>query len=151
VAAHRERARIELSEAGREWTSSSSEVGKVARTAAKVIARRRRHRRVRKRVGGTQERPRLAVFKSLNHVYAQVIDDDAGRTLVAASTQEKNIRSELTDGTGNISAATAVGSAVGKRAVEKGIAEVVFDRAGYPFHGRVKALAEAARKAGLRF
>ncbi len=123
----------------------------MARTSAKVIARHRRHRRVRKRVGGTRERPRLAVFKSLNHVYAQVIDDDAGHTLVAASTQEKDVRGGLTDGTGNIPAATAVGSALGKRAVENGITEVVFDRGGYPFHGRVKALAEAARKAGLRF
>jgi len=111
-------------------------------------ARVRRHERVRKKVTGTNERPRLAVFRSLTHIYAQVIDDRAGRTLAAASDLEKGLK----DGAGNKSArAKAVGGAVARKAIEAGVTEVVFDRGGNRYHGRVRALAEAARAAGLRF
>ena len=107
----------------------------------------RRHRRVRKRLSGTAERPRLAVFRSNRYIYAQVIDDLAGHTMAAASSQERELRSRnLTTAT-----AAAVGALVARRAAEAGITEVVFDRGGHPFHGRVKALAEAAREAGLEF
>jgi large subunit ribosomal protein L18 len=108
--------------------------------------RLRIHRRIRRRVKGTPERPRLAVFRSLKHIYAQVIDDRQGRTLAAASSNEKN----GVNG-GNIAGAKAVGKAVAERAKEKGVKAVVFDRGGYLYHGRVKALAEAAREAGLEF
>jgi len=111
-------------------------------------ARRRRHRRVRKKVFGTAERPRLCVYKSLRHIYAQLIDDTCGRTLAAASTLDPSF-----DGTGgcNIESAKRVGELIAARAKELGIEEVVFDRGGYPYHGRVKALAEAAREKGLKF
>ena len=112
-------------------------------------ARRRRHARVRKRVHGTADRPRLCVFRSLSHIYAQVIDDEAGHTLVTASDLEQEARSSA-DGAGKISRAALVGKLVGERAVSKGIKEVVFDRGGYKYHGRVKAVGEAARKAGLK-
>ena len=111
-------------------------------------ARRRRHVRVRKIVAGTQQRPRLAVYRSLTHIYAQVIDDGEGRTLVAASDVEKDLKGA----SGNKTArAKAVGSAVAKKAIDVGVKEVVFDRGGNRFHGRVKALADAAREAGLQF
>ena len=110
--------------------------------------RQRRHRRVRKKVRGTAERPRLAVFRSNNHIYAQVIDDIAGRTLAAASTADASLKG--TAG-GNVDAATKVGTLVAERAIEKGVTDVVFDRGGYIYHGRVKALADAAREAGLNF
>jgi len=111
-------------------------------------ARQRRHERVRKSVSGTPEKPRLAVYRSLTHIYAQVIDDAQGRTLVAASDVEKALR----DGKGNKSErAKAVGSALARKAQEAGITQVVFDRGGNRFHGRVKALAEAAREGGLKF
>ena len=113
-------------------------------------ARKRRHARVRKKVEGTARRPRLCVFRSLSHIYAQVIDDEAGRTLVAASDLEDAVRSGQDSGP-KVKAAALVGALVGRRAVEKGIEQVVFDRAGYRYHGRVKALAEAAREAGLKF
>jgi len=113
-------------------------------------ARRRRHKRVRERVHGTQGRPRLCVFRSLSHIYAQVIDDDGGRTLVAASDVEQEARAS-TNGVKKVARAAAVGRLVGQRALDKGVKEVVFDRAGYRYHGRVKALAEAAREAGLKF
>jgi len=115
-----------------------------------LAARRRRHIRVRKRVHGTPQRPRLAVYRSLSHIYAQVIDDVDGRTLAAASDVEKDVRGQ---GSGKKKAevATLVGSLVAARAQSAGISRVVFDRGGYPFHGRVKALAEAARAAGLEF
>jgi large subunit ribosomal protein L18 len=113
-----------------------------------VAARLRRHERVRKQVRGTASRPRLCVFRSLSHIYAQVIDDVAGRTLAAASDVEKAL---TVDGKKKTEVAGAVGELVAQRAREKGIEQVVFDRGGYRFHGRVKALAEAARKAGLRF
>ena len=106
------------------------------------------HKRIRARLTGTTERPRLAVFRSLNHIYAQVIDDRSGKTVVSASTNEKT--SAVKPG-GNIAAATAIGELVARRAIEQGVKQVVFDRGGYLYHGRVKALAEAARKAGLEF
>ncbi|WP_088014600.1 50S ribosomal protein L18 [Gottfriedia acidiceleris] len=116
--------------------------------ADKNAVRKKRHARVRTKLSGTQERPRLNVYRSNNHIYAQIIDDVNGVTLASASTLDK----ELTlNGTGNIDAATQVGSLVAKRATEKGVTEVVFDRGGYLYHGRVKALAEAAREAGLQF
>ncbi|MBX5435842.1 MAG: 50S ribosomal protein L18 [Alicyclobacillaceae bacterium] len=113
-------------------------------------ARKRRHRRVRKRVSGTPERPRLNVFRSNKHIYAQVIDDVAGHTLVSASTLDKEIASEISSGS-TVEAARKVGQLVAKRALEKGLKAVVFDRGGYLYHGRVQALAEAAREAGLEF
>ena len=113
-------------------------------------ARKRRHMRVRKKVRGTAERPRLCVFRSLNHIYAQVVDDNLGHTLVSASTLDKEIRSEA-EGERKTEAAQLVGKLVAERAASKGIAKVVFDRGGYKYHGRVKALAEAARKVGLVF
>lgn len=113
-------------------------------------ARIRRHMRVRKKLSGTSERPRLSVFRSLNHIYAQIIDDDNGVTLATASTFSPDIREKIGSG-GNIEAAKAVGEALGKRALEKNITKVIFDRGGYLYHGRIKALAEAARKAGLDF
>jgi len=113
-------------------------------------ARRRRQMRGRAKIRGTSQRPRLCVTKSLKHIYAQVIDDTSGHTLVAASTLDKQISAGLS-GTANIAAAVAVGEAVAKRALDKGIQQVVFDRAGWPYHGKVAALAEAAREAGLKF
>ena len=112
--------------------------------------RRRVHERIRKKVKGTTERPRLAVFRSLNHMYAQIIDDGSGKTLVAASTVEKEVLGD-SKGTGNITAAKLVGKNIAQRAKAKGIEAVVFDRGGYIYHGRVKALAEAARESGLKF
>lgn len=108
--------------------------------------RRAVHTRIRKKVRGTAERPRLAIFRSLNHIYAQVIDDDAGKTLISASTTEKDLRG--TTG-GNLEAAQRVGKAIAERALAAGIQNVVFDRGGYVYHGRVKALTDAAREAGL--
>lgn len=113
-------------------------------------ARKRRHRRIRKKVSGTPERPRLNVFRSLKHMYAQIIDDTRGITLAAASTLDKALRDRIGNG-GNVESARLVGELVAKRALEKGITKVVFDRGGYKYHGRVKALAEAAREAGLDF
>ncbi len=109
--------------------------------------RERIHDRIREKMRGTAERPRLAVYRSVAHIYAQVIDDTQGRTVVAASSVEKGNR---TNG-GNVAAAKAIGKAVAQRAQEKGIKRVVFDRGGYQYHGRVKALADAARQAGLEF
>ncbi len=108
--------------------------------------RRAVHRRIRRKVAGTAERPRLAIYRSLNHIYAQVIDDERGRTLASASTTEKDLRG--TSG-GNIEAAQRVGRAIAERAPSAGISSVVFDRGGYVYHGRVKALTDAAREAGL--
>jgi large subunit ribosomal protein L18 len=119
----------------------------------KVMAQRNRavvrsavHKRIRRKVRGSTERPRLAVYRSLNHIYAQVIDDERGQTLVSASTTEKDLRS----GTGgNIEAAERIGRTIAERAIAAGINSVVFDRGGYLYHGRVKALTDAAREAGL--
>ena len=110
-------------------------------------ARQKRHLRVRNHISGTAERPRLNVFSSLSNIYAQVIDDVNGVTLVSASTKDKDFQNYG----GNVEAAKAIGEAIAKRAQEKGITEVVFDRGGYVYHGRVAALAEAAREAGLKF
>ncbi|MCL6454779.1 MAG: 50S ribosomal protein L18 [Alicyclobacillus sp.] len=114
------------------------------------LARKRRHLRVRSRIEGTAQRPRLNVFRSNKHIYAQVIDDITGRTLVQASTLDKELREGLGNG-GNVEAARKVGELVAKRALEKGVSTVVFDRGGYLYHGRVQALADAAREAGLQF
>ena len=118
--------------------------------ASSNVARLRRHARVRKNISGTAEKPRLNVFRSSKHIYAQIIDDTVGNTLVAASTMEKAIKEEL-QYTDNVAAAAAVGTAVAKKALEKGITEVVFDRGGFIYHGKVQALADAAREAGLEF
>jgi large subunit ribosomal protein L18 len=115
-----------------------------------LLARQRRHVRVRRRVLGTNERPRLNVFRSLNHIYAQVIDDTVGRTLLAASTVDAEVRGKL-EGLNKSAQAKLVGQVLGKRALEKGIKQVVFDRGGNIYHGRVKALAEGARESGLGF
>jgi large subunit ribosomal protein L18 len=114
--------------------------------AGSAEARVKRHRRVRKKVSGTSERPRLAVFRSNRHIYAQVIDDTTGRTLAAASTAEPDLRS---GSTGSVDAAKAVGQLVGERAKTAGISTVVFDRGGFRYHGRVAALCDGARAAGL--
>ncbi len=113
-------------------------------------ARLRRHRRVRLKVKGTSSRPRLCVFRSLNHIYAQVIDDEKGHTLVAASTLDPEIRA-ATNSKSKTDNAKLVGEVIAKRALGQGITQVVFDRGGYKYHGRVKALAEAARNGGLKF
>lgn len=114
----------------------------------KDIRRSRRRIGIRKRISGSAIMPRLSIYKSLNHMYAQVIDDLSGKTLVSASTVDKELK---LDKTGNSQAAAAVGAALAKRAVEKGVSAVVFDRGGFKYHGRVKALGDAARKAGLKF
>jgi large subunit ribosomal protein L18 len=108
------------------------------------------HQRVRQRVEGTTERPRLCVYRSLGHIYAQVIDDRAGKTLVSASSVDKETKKSLKGG-GNIAAAKVIGKAIAERAKAAGVVKVVFDRGGYKYHGRVKALADAAREAGLQF
>ena len=122
----------------------------MARAATSRELRERRHLRVRKKVVGTSERPRLSVFRSLQHVYAQVIDDTRGVTLAAASTLEPELRGQM-DGKNKSAEAQLVGQLIAKRAKDLGIERVVFDRGGYQYHGRVKALAEAARAAGLTF
>lgn len=112
----------------------------------KAAVRRAVHTRIRRRVRGSQERPRLAIFRSLNHIYAQVIDDERAVTIASASTVEKDLRG--TSG-GNIEAAQRVGRAIAERAIAAGVEQVVFDRGGFRFHGRIKALTDAAREAGL--
>ncbi|MBM4465297.1 MAG: 50S ribosomal protein L18 [Chloroflexi bacterium] len=114
------------------------------------LARRRRHRRVRRKAVGTVERPRLNVFRSLKHIYAQVIDDDKGHTLAAASTLDSELRGKLSDLT-KTEQARSVGRLIAERALARGVKQVVFDRGGYKYHGRVKALAEGSREAGLEF
>jgi len=121
-------------------------VNKKSRSEVRV----KKHMRLRNRFTGTAQRPRLAVFRSNNHMYAQIIDDSVGNTLVAASTVEKTVKSEL-EKTNDVDAATYVGTLIAKRALEKGIDEVVFDRGGFIYHGKVQALADAAREAGLKF
>lgn len=116
----------------------------------KAEARRARHVRLRKKVSGTQERPRLCVRRSLHHLYASLVDDERGHTLAAVSTLDKSVASELSSKT-NLAAAQAIGSAIASKAKAVGISQVVFDRGGYKYHGRVKALADAAREAGLSF
>lgn len=114
------------------------------------VARARRHRRIRKRISGTQDRPRLAVARSLKHIYAQIIDDQSGTTLAFASSLDPEIRSQVKNG-GNVEAARLVGKLIGEKAQAKGIKQVVFDRGGNLYHGRVAALAEGARESGLEF
>ncbi|BES65907.1 50S ribosomal protein L18 [Gottschalkiaceae bacterium SANA] len=112
--------------------------------------RQKRHVRLRNKVQGTPERPRLNVFRSSKHIYAQLIDDASGKTIVSASTVEKDVKANL-ESTSNLDAAKRIGQLAAERALEKGVSVVVFDRGGFIYHGRVKALAEAAREAGLKF
>jgi large subunit ribosomal protein L18 len=119
-------------------------------TTHKIEGRKIRHRRVRRLVRGTAERPRLAVFRSLNHIYAQLIDDSIGRTLAAADSRSPEFQQRQKTG-GNVAAAKIVGELIAQRAKAQGIGQAVFDRGGYQYHGRVKALADAARSAGLAF
>ncbi len=112
--------------------------------------RMKKHRRMRNRFSGTAERPRLAVFRSNNHMYAQIIDDTVGNTLVSASTLQKDVKAEL-EKTNNVEAAAHLGTVIAKKALEKGIKTVVFDRGGFIYQGKIKALADAAREAGLDF
>jgi large subunit ribosomal protein L18 len=116
----------------------------------RATERSRIHHRIRRKISGSPKRPRLCVYRSLNHIYAQIVDDSQGTTLVAASTVEKEVGGSLKN-SGNILAAKAVGKIVAERARAKGIEVVVFDRGGYLYHGRVRALADAAREAGLKF
>ncbi len=120
----------------------------MTQVASRGAARRKRHERIRLHLAGTQDRPRLAVFRSLNHIYAQVIDDASGRTLAAASTVEKELKGSSSSKTEE---AAVVGRLLAERAKAAGIERVVFDRAGFRYHGRVKSLADAAREAGLEF
>ena len=110
----------------------------------------KKHMKIRNRFSGTAERPRLAVFRSNNHMYAQIIDDTVGKTLVSASTVQKDVKAEL-EKTNNVDAAAYLGTVIAKRAIEKGINTVVFDRGGFIYQGKIKALADAAREAGLEF
>jgi len=121
-------------------------VSKVSRQEVRV----KKHKRLRNRFSGTAERPRLAVFRSNNHMYAQIIDDMAGNTLVSASTLEKDVKAEL-EKTNNVEAAAYLGKIIAKKALDKGIKTVVFDRGGFIYQGKIAALAEAAREAGLEF
>ncbi len=122
----------------------------MAQHLSKNGIRKRVHERIRKKIQGTSDRPRLNVFRSLQHIYAQVIDDGKGLTVVAASSLDKELREKSPNG-GNLAGAKSVGAEVARRALAAGIQQVVFDRGGYNYHGRVKALAEAAREAGLKF
>ncbi|QNM04882.1 50S ribosomal protein L18 [Qiania dongpingensis] len=117
---------------------------------SRTEVRRNKHRKIRNRFSGTAERPRLAVFRSNNHMYAQIIDDTVGNTLVSASTLQKDVKAELTK-TNNVEAAAHLGTVIAKKALEKGITTVVFDRGGFIYQGKVQALADAAREAGLEF
>ena len=117
---------------------------------SRTVVREQKHRRLRNRFSGTAERPRLAVFRSNNHMYAQIIDDTVGKTLVSASTLDKEVKAEL-EKTNDKAAAAYVGTVIAKRALEKGIKEVVFDRGGFIYQGKIQALADAAREAGLDF
>jgi large subunit ribosomal protein L18 len=120
------------------------------RRLSRQAHRRRIHVRMRKRIAGTSERPRLCVHRSTRHIRAQVVDDNAGRTIVSASSLDKDVRAAIKGG-GNVAASKVVGKAIAERARAKGVEKVVFDRGGYQYHGRVQALAEAAREAGLQF
>ena len=117
---------------------------------SRVEVRQKKHRRIRNRFAGTPQRPRLAVYRSNNHMYAQIIDDTVGNTLVSASTLQKEVKAEL-EKTNNVDAAAYLGTVIAKRALEKGITTVVFDRGGFIYQGKIAALAEAAREAGLEF
>ena len=117
---------------------------------SRSVVRVNKHRKLRNRLSGTAECPRLAVFRSNNHMYAQIIDDVAQTTLVSASTLQKDVKAEL-EKTNNVEAAAYLGTVIAKKAIEKGITSVVFDRGGFIYHGKIKALADAAREAGLNF
>ena len=117
---------------------------------SRALVREKKHRRMRNHLSGTAERPRLAVFRSNNHMYAQIIDDTVGNTLVSASTLEKEIKAELNK-TNDVEAAAYLGKVIAEKALEKGIKDVVFDRGGFIYQGKVQALADAAREAGLNF
>ena len=117
---------------------------------SRAQVRQKKHRRMRNHIAGTAERPRLCVFRSNNHMYAQIIDDTVGRTLVSASTLQKDVKAEL-EKTNDVAAAAYLGTVIGKKAVEAGITEVVFDRGGFIYQGKIQALADAAREAGLEF
>ena len=121
------------------------------RTRTKNVTRQRRKKRIRKNLFGTAERPRLSVHRTLLHIYAQVINDETGETLAAASTQNNEVKSEIAGKSGNVAAAQVVGVKLAEKAKEKGVTKVCFDRGPYKYHGRVKALAESARKTGLEF
>lgn len=121
-------------------------IGKIDKNASRKV----RHFRLRNKIQGTNERPRLNVYRSLQNIYVQIINDENGETLVSASTLDKELKNKIKNG-GNIQAAEAVGKLIAQKALKKGIKQVVFDRGGYLYHGRVKGLAEAARKAGLEF
>jgi large subunit ribosomal protein L18 len=120
------------------------------RKLSRDLHRKRVHERVRTKVEGTPERPRLCVYRSLGHIYAQIIDDRSGKTLISASSVDKETK-KILQGGGNVAAAKVIGKAIAERAKAAGVAKVVFDRGGYKYHGRVKALADAAREAGLQF
>ena len=122
----------------------------MVKKASRSEIRENKHRRIRNRFAGTAERPRLAVFRSNNHMYAQIIDDTVGNTLVSASTLQKDVKAEL-EKTNNVEAAAKLGEVIAKKALEKGITNVVFDRGGFIYQGKIKALADAAREAGLQF
>ena len=119
-------------------------------TESRQKVRVKKHMKIRNRFSGTAQRPRLAVFRSNNHMYAQIIDDTVGNTLVSASTLEKDVKAEL-EKTNNVDAAAYLGTVIAKRAIEKGIDTVVFDRGGFIYQGKIEALADAAREAGLKF
>ena len=121
-------------------------ISKVSRAKVRV----KKHKRLRNHIVGTPAKPRLAVFRSNNHMYAQIIDDTVGNTLVSASTLQKDVKAGL-EKTNDVAAAAQLGAVIGKKAVEKGIKEIVFDRGGFIYHGKIKALADAAREAGLEF
>ena len=121
-------------------------ISKVSRTKV----RQKKHKRLRNHIVGTAQKPRLAVFRSNNHMYAQIIDDTVGNTLVSASTLQKEVKAEL-ENTDDVKAAAYLGTVIGKKAVEAGISQVVFDRGGFIYHGKIQALADAAREAGLNF
>ena len=121
------------------------------KTAKRLVARKQRQKRVRKKIVGTGDRPRLAVFRSAKHIYAQAINDETAQTIVSAGTTEKEIKETIEGYTGNKDAASVVGKKIAERLLEKSIQSVVFDRGGFLYHGRVQALAEAAREAGLKF
>ena len=122
----------------------------MVRKVSRAKVRAKKHRRLRNHLSGTATTPRLAVFRSNNHMYAQIIDDTIGKTLVSASTTQKEVKAEL-EKTNNVDAAAYLGTVIGKKAVEAGIKEVVFDRGGFIYQGKIKALADAAREAGLNF
>lgn len=121
-------------------------ISKLSRTKVRI----KKHKRLRNHINGTATKPRLAVFRSNNHMYAQIIDDTVGNTLVAASTLQTDVKADL-EKTNNVEAAAKLGTAIGKKAVDAGIEEVVFDRGGFIYQGKIKALADAAREAGLKF